>query len=54
MLRPQEKTAELLKAAETGRESSTQMVGVHIRRTDKVGTEAAYHGVDEYMKYVSF
>lgn len=27
-------------------------VGVHIRRTDKIGTEAAYHGLDEYMKYV--
>lgn len=25
---------------------------VHVRRTDKVGTEAAYHGIDEYMKYV--
>lgn len=25
------------------------IVGVHIRRTDKVGTEAAFHGVDEYM-----
>lgn len=22
---------------------------VHVRRTDKVGTEAAFHGVDEYM-----
>lgn len=25
------------------------IVGVHIRRTDKVGTEAAFHAVDEYM-----
>ena len=25
---------------------------IHVRRTDKVGTEAAYHGIDEYMKYV--
>jgi glycoprotein 6-alpha-L-fucosyltransferase len=25
---------------------------VHVRRTDKVGTEAAYHFIDEYMKYV--
>lgn len=25
------------------------IVGVHIRRTDKVGTEAAFHSVDEYM-----
>lgn len=28
------------------------IVGVHIRRTDKVGTEAALHSVDEYMKWV--
>lgn len=27
-------------------------VGVHVRRTDKVGTEAAYHELDEYMTEV--
>jgi len=26
---------------------------VHVRRTDKVGTEAAFHGLDEYMKNVA-
>lgn len=25
---------------------------VHIRRTDKVGTEAAFHKLDEYMIHV--
>ena len=25
---------------------------VHVRRTDKVGTEAAFHDLDEYMIYV--
>ena len=25
---------------------------VHVRRTDKVGTEAAFHAVDEYMQHV--
>ena len=25
---------------------------VHVRRTDKVGTEASYHGIDEYMLHV--
>lgn len=25
---------------------------MHVRRTDKVGTEAAFHSVDEYMTYV--
>ncbi|XP_050677683.1 alpha-(1,6)-fucosyltransferase [Leptidea sinapis] len=28
------------------------IVGVHIRRTDKVGTEAAFHSIDEYMTHV--
>ncbi|XP_055612862.1 alpha-(1,6)-fucosyltransferase [Uranotaenia lowii] len=28
------------------------IVGVHVRRTDKVGTEAAFHGIDEYMAAV--
>lgn len=25
---------------------------VHVRRTDKVGTEASYHGIEEYMSAV--
>ena len=25
---------------------------VHVRRTDKVGTEAAFHGIEEYMTAV--
>ncbi|KAH9645088.1 hypothetical protein HF086_005633 [Spodoptera exigua] len=28
------------------------IVGVHIRRTDKVGTEAAFHHIHEYMVHV--
>jgi glycoprotein 6-alpha-L-fucosyltransferase len=31
---------------------NTPCVGVHVRRTDKVGTEAAFHGIDEYMPHV--
>ncbi|XP_055332676.1 alpha-(1,6)-fucosyltransferase-like [Paramacrobiotus metropolitanus] len=30
----------------------TPIVGVHVRRTDKVGTEAAKHEIEEYMRYV--
>ena len=26
---------------------------VHVRRTDKVGTEASFHGIEEYMEYVT-
>jgi len=25
---------------------------IHVRRTDKVGAEAAFHGIEEYMSYV--
>uniref|UniRef100_UPI00398F397B alpha-(1,6)-fucosyltransferase isoform X2 n=1 Tax=Pristiophorus japonicus TaxID=55135 RepID=UPI00398F397B len=28
------------------------IIGVHVRRTDKVGTEAAYHPIEEYMVLV--
>lgn len=27
-------------------------VGIHVRRTDKVGSEAAFHALDEYMQFV--
>jgi len=28
------------------------IVGVHVRRTDKVDTEASFHALSEYMRYV--
>uniref|UniRef100_A0A8C4IFD3 Alpha-(1,6)-fucosyltransferase n=1 Tax=Dicentrarchus labrax TaxID=13489 RepID=A0A8C4IFD3_DICLA len=28
------------------------IIGVHVRRTDKVGTEAAFHPIEEYMLHV--
>ncbi|XP_013422050.1 alpha-(1,6)-fucosyltransferase [Lingula anatina] len=28
------------------------IVGIHVRRTDKVGTEAAFHSIEEYMFHV--
>lgn len=28
------------------------MFSVHIRRTDKIGTEASYYSVEEYMEHV--
>ncbi len=52
-LRPQPSTAQLLKDFEKDMGLEKPMVGIHIRRTDKVGTEAAFHPVEEYMKYVS-
>ena len=29
------------------------IVGIHVRRTDKIGTEASFHPLSEYMKYVA-
>jgi glycoprotein 6-alpha-L-fucosyltransferase len=28
------------------------IVGLHVRRTDKIGSEAKFHSIDEYMYYV--
>lgn len=28
------------------------IVGLHVRRTDKINTEAAYHSLAEYMQHV--
>lgn len=29
----------------------TPILGIHVRRTDKVGTEASFHSLSEYMKH---
>ncbi|KAJ8938216.1 hypothetical protein NQ314_011575 [Rhamnusium bicolor] len=52
LLRPQEKTANMIQETMTKMGFKRPIVGVHVRRTDKVGTEAAYHGIDEYMAHV--
>ena len=52
ILRAQPETSKMLEAAEKSLNFENPIVGVHVRRTDKVGTEAAFHGVEEYMKYV--
>ncbi|CAI5451711.1 unnamed protein product [Caenorhabditis angaria] len=41
----------LEKAAQQVEFSKGPIVGLQIRRTDKVGTEAAFHGLDEYMEW---
>lgn len=49
LLRPQSSTTNMLETAREKFNFQKPVVGVHIRRTDKVGTEAAFHSVDEYM-----
>ncbi|CAH1371450.1 hypothetical protein MTP99_012929 [Tenebrio molitor] len=52
LLRPQPKTASIIQETMTHIGFKRPIVGVHVRRTDKVGTEAAYHGIEEYMTVV--
>ncbi|XP_046665025.1 alpha-(1,6)-fucosyltransferase [Homalodisca vitripennis] len=52
LLRPQPNTADLLHTAAERFSFQRPIVGIHIRRTDKVGTEAAFHSVEEYMDAV--
>ena len=46
LLRPQPETSHMLAEAEKELGFSKPIVGIHVRRTDKVGTEAAFHSVD--------
>lgn len=52
MLKPQPKTQEMLDTLSAQLGYQRPIVGVHVRRTDKVGTEAAYHSIEEYMHHV--
>ena len=52
MLRPQDNTVQFLNEMEGDRDLKQPMVGIHIRRTDKLDKEAGFHDVEEYMIYV--
>lgn len=52
LTRPQPQLQADLDSAKERLEFSNPIVGIHVRRTDKVGTEAAFHGIEEYMSYV--
>merc|ERR1712109_334517 len=52
LLRPQPHLKDMLDTTVENFNIEHPIVGIHVRRTDKVGTEAAFHSVDEYMKYV--
>eukprot|EP00096_Caligus_rogercresseyi_P003003 TRINITY_DN1549_c0_g1_i1.p1 TRINITY_DN1549_c0_g1~~TRINITY_DN1549_c0_g1_i1.p1 ORF type:complete len:579 (+),score=159.11 TRINITY_DN1549_c0_g1_i1:458-2194(+) len=54
ILRPQPDLQLLLNSSEEDKlpRDNSPYVGIHVRRTDKVGTEAAFHPVEEYMEYV--
>ncbi|CAF4932014.1 unnamed protein product [Rotaria sp. Silwood1] len=52
LLRPQEWLIEFIEKKYNSIKFQTPIVGIHVRRTDKVGSEAAFHDITEYMKYV--
>lgn len=52
LLRSQPHTTAFLTDAMERTGFKRPIVGVHVRRTDKVGTEASFHPVDEYMLWV--
>ncbi|XP_071440949.1 alpha-(1,6)-fucosyltransferase [Hetaerina americana] len=52
LLRPQPNVQKMLDSTARKLGFQRPIVGVHIRRTDKVGTEAAFHPLEEYMQAV--
>ncbi|XP_039260479.2 alpha-(1,6)-fucosyltransferase-like [Styela clava] len=52
LMRPQQWLEKSIAEFEKAIGFSHPIVGIHIRRTDKVGSEAAFHSVAEYMTHV--
>eukprot|EP00092_Neocalanus_flemingeri_P056917 GFUD01067532.1.p1 GENE.GFUD01067532.1~~GFUD01067532.1.p1 ORF type:complete len:447 (-),score=71.32 GFUD01067532.1:21-1361(-) len=52
LMRPNENVNQLLMEAQKSIDFSTPVVGVHVRRTDKLIREAKYHSIEEYMVQV--
>ncbi|XP_023248316.1 alpha-(1,6)-fucosyltransferase [Copidosoma floridanum] len=49
LMRPNNSTRDFLTEKKKKINFVNPIVGIHVRRTDKVGTEAAFHDVDEYL-----
>ncbi|CAG2102887.1 unnamed protein product [Medioppia subpectinata] len=52
MLRPSDQLSQFMDTFKRDNQFSHPIVGIHVRRTDKIGTEAKFHTIDEYMFYV--
>ncbi|KAK3595505.1 hypothetical protein CHS0354_021604 [Potamilus streckersoni] len=52
LTRPQQHLVDEIERTKRNLGFKNPIVGVHVRRTDKVGMEAAFHGIEEYMAYV--
>ncbi|OQR75134.1 hypothetical protein BIW11_00821 [Tropilaelaps mercedesae] len=49
--RPQKKIKNFLEQVENSTGLKRPYVGIHVRRTDKIGSEASYHSIEEYMSW---
>eukprot|EP00057_Strongylocentrotus_purpuratus_P005429 XP_003730961.2 PREDICTED: alpha-(1,6)-fucosyltransferase [Strongylocentrotus purpuratus] len=52
ILKPQPQTQSLIDNKTTALGFAHPIVGIHVRRTDKLVREATYHGIEEYMDHV--
>lgn len=52
LMRPQDDISKVLEEAKEKLRFKKPIVGIHVRRTDKVGSEADFHDIDEYMTKV--
>jgi glycoprotein 6-alpha-L-fucosyltransferase len=52
LTRPNDEFRKVIVQKTTELKFRSRCVGVHVRRTDKVGTEAAFHSLKEYMDEV--
>uniref|UniRef100_A0A6V7IEL6 Alpha-(1,6)-fucosyltransferase n=1 Tax=Bracon brevicornis TaxID=1563983 RepID=A0A6V7IEL6_9HYME len=49
LMRPQDNVKNVIEYSKEKLGFVKPIVGIHVRRTDKIGTEASYHEIDEYM-----
>ncbi|CAD5121378.1 DgyrCDS9898 [Dimorphilus gyrociliatus] len=52
LLKPNSDLLKEIEKAENRLDFKGPIVGVHVRRTDKIGTEASFHSIEEYMYHV--
>ena len=52
LLRPSDRMSDYISELKVRINFKHPIVGIHVRRTDKIGTEAQFHSIDEYMYFV--
>ena len=52
IMRPSDYMNDYIRKFKQQNQFNHPIVGIHVRRTDKIGTEAKFHSIDEYMHFV--